>query len=685
MNTEYRAEVQEDTESSKSADWLQTHCFEFFDAQEKSSYRQKAIERMKESREEYEGVRESKTFPWEGAANYSMMVAALVVDDIAPRLAAQFSGRGKDVIQAEPVSSEYGKGVKDVEEFAEWALTENIKWDRFIPRLSLDCLLDPAVFVLPRYTEEDVKRKTRMVGEFIIDPISGELINPKDEMQVRQIQMLGLPIRTEYIDKLVDKETTVFRVRNDIMPFEDVFVPDIITDWEACPAAIRIRPTYQELERSSEANGGPYINITPEIINDEVTSRDDNTPYDMDEKPVQPDQVYKEIPCIEFYMPNVALEEGDDPDWVIATYTVNSKTCVRRQYLREAFMDNRKPLRRFVLMPDRDKAYGFVVFDKIKHHHRAVNDLINQMIDSGTLQIMPYFISGPTAGLRENQSIYPGAILEANDPNSVREANHQLKAQVLIEFINLIMGFVERLMSVSSYSDGVQDTAMGQGAGTASGMRMLLNESQAKRNFQSKPIKDELEDLIADDIKLYGWFMPTDAEIRVNGEFKQASVDMLQGDYIFTMRISDSATNEMLERMEKAELFQIASKLPYANQVEMFKELLEAYQVKQPEKYINPQFLIILQACAQNPQIVQAVQQVMQQQGQQNKAAEMQKQVEDTLMKRHIMDLAEAEKIKKENPEMITEEDLKDGIRTVQKSKAKDLAEAILSPGINQG
>ena len=685
MNTEYRVEVQEETEAKEGADWLQTHCFDFFDTQNESTYRKESLERMKNSRREYEGVRDTKNFPWEGCSNYSMMVTALVVDDIAPRLAAQFSGRGKDVIQAEPVSSEYAQGVKDVEEFTEWALTENIKWDRFVSRLVMGVLLDPAVFVVPHYIEEEVKRKTRLVGEVLVDPISGEKIDPNDELRIRQMLIMGLSPRAEYRDELVDKDVTVFRVKNEILPFEDVFVPDIITDWETCPAAVRIRPTYQELERGSEANGGPYINITEKLIADEETSRTDDTPYDMDTKPVRPDQVYKEIPCIEFYMPSVALEEGDDPDWVIVTYTVNSKTCIRRQYLREAFMDNRKPLRRFMLMPDRDKAYGFVVYDKIKHHHLAVNDSVNQMIDAGTLQIMPYFIAGPNAGLRENQSIYPGAMLEASDPTAIKEVNHQLKAQVMIEFVNLIMGFVERLMSVSSYSDGVQDTAMGQGAGTAAGMKMLLNESQAKRNFQSKPVKDELEDLIADDIKLYGWFMPTDAEIRVSGEFKQANIDMLQGDYIFTMRISDSATNEMLERMEKAELFQMASSLPYVNQVEMFKELLEAYQVKQPEKYINPQFLIILQACAQNPKIVEAVQQVMQQQQQGNKMAEMQQQVNDTLMKRHIMDMAEAEKIKKQNPGMITEDDLKDGIRTAQKGKAKDLAEAILSPGINQG
>ena len=218
MNTEYRVEVQEETEAKEGADWLQAHCFDFFDTQNESTYRKESLERMKNSRREYEGVRDTKNFPWEGCSNYSMMVTALVVDDIAPRLAAQFSGRGKDVIQAEPVSSEYAQGVKDVEEFTEWALTENIKWDRFVPRLVMDVLLDPAVFVLPHYIEDEVKRKTRLVGEVLVDPISGEKIDPNDELRIRQMLIMGLSPRAEYRDELVDKDVCATEARDKRQP-----------------------------------------------------------------------------------------------------------------------------------------------------------------------------------------------------------------------------------------------------------------------------------------------------------------------------------------------------------------------------------------------------------------------------------------------------------------------------------
>ena len=186
--------------------------------------------------------------------------------------------------------------------------------------------------------------------------------------------------------------------------------------------------------------------------------------------------------------------------------------------------------------------------------------------------------------------------------NSIVFPNVGVKAQVYIEFINLITSFLERLIAMSSYQSGVEDQAMGQGAGTAAGMRMILQEAQVKHTYQAKPIKEQLEDVIKLDMMLYAWYMPTDAEIVLPGGqvLRGINVDALQQDYDFSLRISDSAYNKMMARYEAQELLGLAASFPFANQMQLFMDALQAYDKKNPEIYIEPAFLMLIQAVAQN-------------------------------------------------------------------------------------
>ena len=660
--------------------------FDLFHEYESSDHRKVKLDEYKLSRESYDGHRPTKEFPWKNCSNYSMMVHAIVVDDMEPRLASQLIGSGEDIIEVLPLSEQMQPHVKAVEMATEGALTELIKWKELVPRIVHEALMAPTVFIKPRYDEKTVKQKQRYRGPAMINPLDGNRITSREEAEL--LLRNGVMPQEAMVDVLEDKTTSIFRIVNDIIPLNDAYGPDIVTDWDETPFMVKIRPIYKDLERQSVENGGVYINITPEILADESEQRDeDGLPVGADRTMVKPSEQRREIECIECYLPDIALEEGDEPDWVILTYTMQSRTLIRKQYMREVYCNNRKSIKRLMLFPDGDCLHGKTLYSKIEHHCKAINDLLNQMIDSGTVQILPWFFYDPVASglVKHEVEVYPGAMNPCTDPSKVQQAQVDVKAQVFIEFINVIMSFLERLVSVTSYADGIQDTAMAQGAGTASGMRMLLNETNVKHSYQIKPIREQLADLIEIDMRLLGWFMPADTKIRAKGEFMAVDPMLLQGEYAFNIRISDSASNEMLARMEAVELFNLASKVPFANQAEIFKDLLAAYQKKQPEKYINPAFLIVMQAVAQDPQIVQHIQQVMQQQAQQNKMAEMNQQVEDQLIKRSLMDAAEARKIKAKNYPIVTPGDIEAAIGSLAKNQAKDMVEAHLNPGIDRG
>ena len=63
----------------------------------------------------------------------------------------------------------------------------------------------------------------------------------------------------------------------------------------------------------------------------------------------------------------------------------------------------------------------------------------------------------------------------------------------------------------------------------------------------------------------------------------------------------------------------------------------------------------------------------------------MRQQVEDQLIKRSLMDAAEARKIKAQNYPIVTPGDIEAAIGSLAKNQAKDMVEAHLNPGIDRG
>ena len=710
-------EEREEQESIYDSDPAVSYVLALYNEYKDSDYRNKKLEEAKQNRKDYSGYRKSKNFPWPGCANYSLMVPAIVLDTIEPRIVSALAGKSRDIVEVSPNKKELIDAVRKVETFAEWALQHNIKWPDFVSKAIHELLLDGTVYIFPYYEEKLIKAKERFVGQIFIDPSTGQEI--EDEVQLQSVISAGIKPEVKYTDKIVNKSRRVFRVVNEVVTMDKVYGPDETVDWDNSPTLRKIWMTYEELKaKSTEAGGkGPYINIDESLIPEEVINDDEI----RDEKDIgyyiTPERTRKKIPCIEAYIPSFRLNDSDEPDWVIITITEQTHRPIRKQYMKEVYFDDNKPVKRLVVFPDGHKQYGEGIPHKIRHHSKAMNDLLNQMIDSSTIQISPFFFYNPgVLELPNELEIQPGGVNPVvGDPRNIYFPQLGVTAQVFVEYINLVTAFLERLLAVSSYASGVQDITMGQGAGTAAGMRMILQEGQMKHNYQARPIKSQLEEILKTDMLLYSWYMPLDTIIRIPGakefEFTQVDVMALQGDYDYSIRISDSIHNEMLERQEQLELLKVASSLPFANQTELFRELLYTYEKKDPDRYINPAFLFILQAVTQNPEIAQVIQQYLQQKAQSQKMQGMQEKVQDsiarqdmkekmmeprkeldmlknvydTLAKRHLMDIAEAQKIREMNPQIMSEDDIKDAVAKLRKKVAKDWVEAYLNPGVDRG
>lgn len=608
-------------------DKLVTYFTDLMSEYEASTYRKNKIDESDESRKQYDGYRATKTFPWLGCANYSMMIPAIVVDNLEPRIVASVAGKDRDIVEVIANSEKGTAFTREVEQFAEWALAHNIKWQSYVPAWVHDVLLDGTGYIFPRYEEKTLKRGQRFVGNVPIDAISRERL---DRETLPLYQQAGLPIGQMFVDEIQQKDVKVFRVVNEFASIKEVFGPDLCPDWDDSPTIRQQFVKYEDLEEQSVENGGVYINITEDLKAERKVTRDLPTGSDRDNAEAERLEERQDIEILTLYG---KWDLGDGRDWCIVTMARDSETIIRKQYVRDVYYGlEKKPCKRLIIFPDYGKQFGTSIVQKIRHFTGAINDCLNQMIDSGTVQINPWFFYGSDAGIQDELDISPGgANPVVGNANSIVFPNLGVKANVYIEFINLITAYLERLVALSSYQSGAEDQVMGQGAGTAAGMRMILQEAQIKHTYQAKPIKEQLGEIIKLDMLLYAWYMPVEIDAVLPGGqvLRTVNVDALQQDYDFTLRISDSAYNQMMARYEAQELLVLAAQLPFANQVALFQDLLTAYDKKNPSAYIDQNFMMLLQVATQNPEIVQVVQQYIQAKSQQQHMAELQQAAQD--------------------------------------------------------
>jgi len=672
--------VSTEPETKEGGDDLVTYFLNLMKEYESSEYRKKKIEESNESRKQYDGYRAAKNFPWPGCSNYSMMIPAIVVDNLEPRLVASVAGKDRDIIEAIPNSERGTQFVRAVEQFAEWALSHNIKWQAYVPAWVHDVLLDGTGYIFPRYEEKKLKRGQRFVGNVPYDPIAKQRIEADMLPLYEQAQ---LPVESMYVDEIQQKDVRVFKVVNEYASISEVYGPDLCPDWDDTPTIRQQFVKYEDLEAQSadKVKGGVYINITSDLKKDRQSTRsDDALPTGSDRDGAKAEQL-EERGDIEILTLYDKYDLGEGRDWCIISMARDSETIIRKQYVRDVYYGlEGKPVKRLLVFPDYGKQCGTSIVHKIRHFTGSINDCLNQMIDSGTVQINPWFFYGSDAGIPDELDISPGgANPVVGNANSIVFPQLGVKANLYIEFINLITAYLERLVALSSYQSGAEDQVMGQGAGTAAGMRMILQEAQIKHTYQAKPIKEQLGEIIKLDMLLYAWYMPTDVDMVLPGGdvIRKINIDALQQDYDFTLRISDSAYNQMMARYEAQELLGLAAQLPFANQVTLFQDLLAAYDKKNATQYVDQNFMMLLQVSTQNPEIVQVVQQYMQEKAQQQHMGELQQAAQDgtivTQMKDRMKEQTMIPDLMKQVEKGIVKDQIKHGMKMEAALQHKDM------------
>ena len=615
---------------------LGMYCRDLWTEYSTSTYRRKKLDEIYEGRKRYRNSRKTKNFPWKNCSNKSLGLEAIAIDNLEPRVFNRLIGE-EDFIQIAPTNKDDVPKVSKCKEFLLWATLNNMQIRKSLKPIIHDLLMDGTKDVICFWEEKEEYTKKREYIPVFIDPLGREITIPQETFQGQNPQVVLQQLMAAGIRPAGSKEVVkgqmqrVFKCVMEGLKIEDCFYPDHNYMWDEQPFMRYIYPTLRELKDLNEA--GVYKNIGNDLV--EAGAR--ATTDDEQEKDISYSLYTQECKLIECYV----KWEGE---WVIATFSPTAGWReVRHQKLIDIYWHGHKPIRRFTIYPESNESMGVGIPRKIEQLSKGQNDLFNQMIDNATMEVMPYFFYNKSAAGMESiqRKLFPGAGVGLPKDSRVFFPNSGVKSPVFIEFINLLLTFFERTLSLMDYSSGTRSSTTGQGGDTASGMQMILQEGNIKHNYTGEHLQDTFADILKDILSLYAQYMPLDSQMRISGKdgwtFKGVDVAALQGEFDIRVEVSNASSNTMTNRNEKLTLYQILKGSPVVNQEKITVDLLKAFGHKGIEEYIAQNYQLVTQALQADPEgTMQMLQQHLQEVSQQQDQEKIKSEAEHNIMRQKI-------------------------------------------------
>jgi hypothetical protein len=148
---------------------------------------------------------------------------------------------------------------------------------------------------------------------------------------------------------------------------------------------------------------------------------------------------------------------------------------------------------------------------------------------------------------------------------------------------------------------------------TATEIMMVVQEGNAKFDYQSKTTRGEFLAILKTLYDLYYQWMPyKTVPFIYNGKQVPLPRQLMRRGYKFSLTGSTAAANKMIERKEAEELNGLAVQNPLMNPMSTLEELLKAYGKTDMQRYINPEIRQMVETFIQNPEIKQIVGKYMQ-------------------------------------------------------------------------
>ncbi len=324
------------------------------------------------------------------------------------------------------------------------------------------------------------------------------------------------------------------------------------------------------------------------------------------------------IESLEFYI-TYPIYKNEEEQWeeqsdfreerILVTIAKDTKTIYRIAYLKDLNFKNESIIKRVRLFPEEGRSFGTPMYGKLKGTQNGASDLFNALLNIAYVVMIPGGFYEESSGLRGKIEREPGQWIKVDNVKGVLPFAYNINPANYLNFMEMFIQFWERSGSIANPQMGRPDDKQK----TATEIMMVVQEGNAKFDYQSKTTRDEFLAILKTLYDLYYQYLPyKPVQFIYNGKPVNVPRQWMKRGYKFSLTGSTAAANKMIERKEAEELNMLSAQNPLMNPMSTLEELLKAYGKTDMQRYINPQIRQLIEVVTQNPEVMQVIGKYMQ-------------------------------------------------------------------------
>jgi len=462
--------------------------------------------------DQYDGILEEKTFPFEDSSNIAVPMTPEKVDAVATRAI-------KAIVEAEPIWIVEPTEESDIEacekqeRFLDFIAKNKIDYEEVVGNVAFDATLY-GTGILELTWAQEVER-VRGIGKYAGKKGLKEFLASYPDAQEKYPAFVRRLEEGETIDILEEYDDVVYNAAKPIhIPIRDFVInPDNITLKKASLYGKRFSQTGNELRQKAKDNY--YDDISSLTLVKESTGEDAQS---VDMKFLK-----REFQCYRLVV-SYAFEEGETEQKYLVELVYDSNKS-KKQLLRIVqypYWHNQPCFIPFHITRRKRSFYREGIAKMLRYPQLAADVLFNLGIDIATIQAMPSFKARRSAKsvlARElNKGWYPGVIFWVDDiDNDLKEIRHgEGNIGQLQNLEQTANRYGELRSGISPYMSGKESST--DKDAPARKTAILLNESNMRVGAYIKQLQRSNREVAFQLIQLYYQFMPAGQEYRILNE-----------------------------------------------------------------------------------------------------------------------------------------------------------------------
>lgn len=454
----------EDAMVEEISNWLQNELLEAANRRSDMEEKMNMLMRTYEANPE----EERKSFPWDGACNLVVPVAATAVEAVFTRITQAIFGMG-DLYSGRQRSANWAEAVEPTIDWLNWVNANVFDAERVYGRWVLSCIkYGTSVIKLPWV------RRTR---------------------EVRYMDSAGGLVQERIV--LHDGPKPEF------IPLEDFFWSNdanTTQDIQGCEwVAQRFYTTWKQLKEAELS--GDYLEVDRIKENKRTTFKDSES--DMQEITGEVPQEPGDYELYEVWASYPIDEEGTLAE-IVVTYHLETRTVLRAVF--NFYRHQERPFHLVTFFPRENHLTGIGLVEMLADVQEEVTAIHRNRLDNATLANAKVYKRTKGANVRF-EDVYPGALLDVDNEGDLTNMDMGMPHDTLLKEEMHTITIGEKRSGVSDYTVGRESSAIGSRA-TATSTMALIREGNVRFRFLIRQLRNSLTDIGQQIIALYQQFAP---------------------------------------------------------------------------------------------------------------------------------------------------------------------------------